>query len=450
MKKQETSFLNKLPPQNLEAEQAVLGAILLENEALHQVIEAIDGSDFYREAHRKIFTSMIDLYNKNEPSDLITLTDILTQKKQLEEVGGPAYLSSLVDNIPTAANVLYYAKIVREKSILRKTINAATEIISKGYESKEDINELLDYAESSIFSISEYQIKPSFYPLREIIKSSFLTIEKLYEQRELITGVPSGFEDLDHLTSGFQASDLIIIAGRPSMGKTSLALNIAQNAAVEKNIPVAVFSLEMSKEQLAIRMLCSEGRIDSHKLRGGFLGESDWPNLTRAAGMLSEAPIFIDDTAGINVLEMRAKARRLRKDQKLGLIVVDYLQLMRERGGAESREQEISLISRSLKALAKELTIPVIALSQLNRRVEDRQNKRPQLADLRESGAIEQDADVIIFIYRDEVYKEDSPDKGTAEIIIGKQRNGPIGTVKLAFLEKFTRFESLAYGREKP
>lgn len=450
MKKQETSFLNKLPPQNLEAEQAVLGAILLENEALHQVIEAIDGSDFYREAHRKIFTSMIDLYNKNEPSDLITLTDILTQKKQLEEVGGPAYLSSLVDNIPTAANVLYYAKIVREKSILRKTINAATEIISRGYESKEDINELLDYAESSIFSISEYQIKPSFYPLREIIKSSFLTIEKLYEQRELITGVPSGFEDLDHLTSGFQASDLIIIAGRPSMGKTSLALNIAQNAAVEKNIPVAVFSLEMSKEQLAIRMLCSEGRIDSHKLRGGFLGESDWPNLTRAAGMLSEAPIFIDDTAVISVLEMRAKARRLRKDQKLGLIVVDYLQLMRERGGAESREQEISLISRSLKALAKELTIPVIALSQLNRRVEDRQNKRPQLADLRESGAIEQDADVIIFIYRDEVYKEDSPDKGTAEIIIGKQRNGPIGTVKLAFLETFTRFESFAYGREKP
>lgn len=450
MKVQDNFVFSRVPPQSIEAEQAVLGAILLENEVLHQVIEILDESDFYREAHRKIFASIIELYNKNEPSDLITLTEILTQKKHLEEIGGPSYLSSLVDNIPTAANVLHYAKIVREKAILRKTINAATEIINRGYESEENVDNLLDFAENSIFCISEYQIRPSFYPLREILKSSFLTIEKLYERRELITGVPSGFQDLDILTSGFQDSDLIIIAGRPSMGKTSFALNIARNAAVGKNTPVAIFSLEMSKEQIAIRMLCSEAKIDAHKLRGGFLSESDWPKLTRAAGALSEAPIFIDDSAGINVLEMRAKARRLKKDQKLGLIIVDYLQLMREKGGAESREQEISAISRSLKALSKELHIPVIALSQLNRRVEERQNKRPQLADLRESGAIEQDADVIIFIYRDEVYNEDSNDKGVAEIIVGKQRNGPSGrTIKLAFIDKFTNFESFAYGREE-
>jgi replicative DNA helicase len=440
-------FSSKLPPQNLEAEQAVLGAILLDNDVLHQVIEVLDASDFYREAHRKIFAGIIELYNKNDPSDLITLTDVLTQKKHLEEVGGPSYLSGLVDNIPTAANALHYAKIVRERSVLRKTIHAATEIINKGYENGEDVDALLDYAENAIFSISEYQIKPSFYPLRDIIKSSFVTIEKLYEKKELITGVPSGFGDLDHLTSGFQDSDLIIIAGRPSMGKTSFALNIAQYASIEKNVPVAVFSLEMSKEQIAIRMLCSEARIDAHKLRGGFLSESDWPKLTRAAGALSEAPIFVDDTAGINVLEMRAKSRRLRKDQKLGLIIVDYLQLMREKTHTDSREQEISAISRSLKGLAKELSIPVIALSQLNRRVEERQNKRPQLADLRESGAIEQDADVIIFIYRDEVYRDDTPEKGVAEIIVGKQRNGPIGTPKLAFIDKYTRFETLAYGR---
>lgn len=449
MKNPEVPFPTKLPPQSIEAEQAVLGAILLENDSFHQIVEVLDESDFYREAHRKIFAAMIALYNRNEPADLITLTDILTQRAQLDEVGGPSYLSALVDNIPTAANVLSYAKIVREKAILRKTISAATEIVTRGYEDNLEVDKLLDFAENSIFRISEYQIRPSFYPLREIIKSSFVTIEKLYEKKELITGVPSGFDDLDRLTSGFQDSDLIIIAGRPSMGKTSFALNIAQNAAIEKNIPAAIFSLEMSKEQIGLRMLCSEAHVDAHKLRSGFLSENDWPRLTRAAGALSEAPIFIDDTAGISVLEMRAKARRLRKDQKLGLVIVDYLQLMREKGTVDSREQEISAISRSLKALAKELSIPVIALSQLNRRVEERQDKHPQLADLRESGAIEQDADVIIFIYRDEVYRDDSPDQGIAEIIVGKQRNGPIGTVKLAFLKQYTRFEPLAYGREE-
>lgn len=448
-KKEETSFLTKVPPQNLEAEQAVLGAILLDNDVFHQVIEALDEEDFYRGAHRKIYAAMVELYSKNEPVDLITLTEQITQKNQLDHVGGPAYLSSLVDTIPTAANVQHYAKIVREKSILRKTISAATEIVTRGYENNEDVDSLLDFAENSIFRISDYQIKPSFYPLREIIKSSFVTIEKLFEKRELVSGIPSGFEDLDHLTSGFQNSDLIIIAGRPSMGKTSFALNIAQHAAINKSIPVAVFSLEMSKEQIAIRMLCSEARIDAHKLRGGFLSESDWPKLTRAAGTLSEAAIFVDDTAGINVLEMRAKARRLRKDQGLALIVVDYLQLMRDKTVSESREQEISSISRSLKGLAKELEIPVIALSQLNRRLEERQDKRPQLADLRESGAIEQDADVILFVYREEVYhKDDADKKGKAEIIIGKQRNGPIGTVQLTFVDKYASFESFAYGRE--
>ncbi|MBN2467379.1 MAG: replicative DNA helicase [Deltaproteobacteria bacterium] len=450
MKKDTNAHLAKIPPQNLEAEQAVLGAILLENDVLNQVIEVLDSSDFYRESHRKIFISLIDLYNKNEPCDLITLTDTLTQKKQLDEIGGTPYLASLVDNIPTAANAVHYAKIVRERSILRKIISTATEIITRGYENEKDINEILDFAEAGIFSISEYQIKPSFYPLREVIKSSFVAIEKLYEKRELITGTPSGFDDLDHYTSGFQSSDLIIIAGRPSMGKTAFALNIAQYVAVEKNLPVAIFSLEMSKEQIATRMLCAEARIDAHKLRGGFLSENDWPKLTRAAGALSDAPIFIDDTAGISTLEMRAKTRRLRKDQELGLVIVDYLQLMQEKERTDSREQEISAISRSLKALAKELHIPVIALSQLNRKVEDRHDKRPQLADLRESGAIEQDADVILFIYRDEVYnKEDAEKKGLAEIIIGKQRNGPIGRVQLTFIEKYTKFESFEYRREE-
>jgi replicative DNA helicase len=448
--KAEASVLSKVPPQNLEAEQAVLGAILLDNDAFHQILEILNGDDFYREGHQKIFASLVHLYNRNEAADLITLTEALSQKNHLDDVGGPAYLSSLVDNIPTAANAVHYAKIVREKSVLRKTISAATEIITKGFQNGEDVHDLLDFAENAIFRISDYQVKPSFYPLREIVKGSFVTLEKLYEKRELITGIPSGFEDIDRLTSGFQNSDLIIIAGRPSMGKTSFALNIAQYAAVEKSIPVAVFSLEMSKEQIALRFLCSEARIDAHKLRGGFLSENDWPKLTLAAGSLSEAPVFVDDTAGMNVLEMRAKARRLKKDQGLGLIIVDYLQLMRDSFRSESREQEISSISRSLKGLAKELDIPVIALSQLNRRVEERTDKRPQLSDLRESGAIEQDADVILFVYREEVYHKDDPEKkGKAEIIVGKQRNGPIGSVPLVFIDKYATFESYAFGRER-
>jgi len=431
----------KLPPQNLEAEQSVLGAILLENEALPKSLEIVRPEDFYRESHRQIFQAMIELFEKNEPPDLITLTEHLRKKTKLEEIGGASYLASLSDAIPTAANVEYYARIVKEKSVLRKLIHTATEIAGRGYLDQGDVSELLDFAEKSIFDITEDQIKASIYPLKEVLKTSFKAIEALYNKKELITGIPTGFPELDQLTSGFQASDLIIIAGRPSMGKTAFCLNVAQNAAYESKVPIVIFSLEMAKEQLAIRMLCSEARVDSHKLRSGFLAQSDWGKLTMAVGKLAESKIFIDDTAGISVLEMRAKSRRLKAEHGLGMVIVDYLQLMKGRSTIDSREQEISDISRSLKALAKELKVPVIALSQLNRRVEDRSDKRPQLADLRESGAIEQDADVIIFIYRDEVYNPDTEYKGTADIIIGKQRNGPTGDIRLAFIDKYTRFE---------
>jgi replicative DNA helicase len=434
----------RLPPQSLEAEVSVLGGILLENEALSRVLEVLGEGDFYRESHRKIFSAILELFERNEPSDLITLSEILKKRAALDEVGGIEYLNSLVNSVPTAANITYYAKIIKEKSILRKLIHRATEIISQGYADTGNVDDFLDRAEHSIFEISEDRVHPSFYPIKDIIKSSFKTIEKLYEKRQLITGVPTGFTRLDELTSGLQPSDLIIVAGRPSMGKTAFALNIAQHAAIEARVPAAVFSLEMAKEQLALRMLCSEAKVDAHRLRGGFLSESDWPKLTRAAGNLSEAPIFIDDTAGLTVLEMRAKSRRLRAEQNLGLIIVDYLQLMRGRADSDTREQEISDISRSLKALAKELNVPVVALSQLNRRVEERGDKHPQLADLRESGAIEQDADVIIFLYRDEVYSKSEENKGKAEVIIGKQRNGPTDRFELVFLDKYTSFENLS------
>ncbi len=440
----------KLPPQNLEAEQSILGGILLNNQALNNVLEVLTLKDFYSEAHRKIFASILDLSERNEPSDLITLSDVLRDKAQLDQVGGIAYLSSLVDNVPSAANIAYYSKIVRQKAILRGLIGTATEILNKSYGLGSDIDHVLDEAEHAIFEIAQNKIKPAFFPLKEIIKESFKTIEKLFEKKELITGVPTGFDKLDEITSGLQNSDLIVIAGRPSMGKTAFALNIAQHAAIQEGVAVAVFSLEMAKEQLALRMLSSEARVDSQRLRKGFLGETDWPKLTMAAGSLSDALIFIDDTPAITALEMKAKARRLKAEHGLGLVILDYLQLMKGGDSArDNREQEISEISRSLKALAKELHIPVIALSQLNRKVEDRTNRRPQMADLRESGAIEQDADVIIFLYRDEVYNksEDNPEKGLAEVIIGKQRNGPVGTVKVAFQERYTRFENLAVGQ---
>jgi len=438
----------KIPPQNLEAEQSVLGSILLEPEALSRVLEVMTGDDFYREAHRKIFSSMLDLYKKGTPVDLITLMEILQNKGQLEDIGGASYLTSLTDAIPSAIHVDVYARIIREKSILRRLINRATEIASKGYGFSGDAEDLLDEAEKSIFEISEDKINPLVYPISDIVKESIGTLEHLYDRKESVTGVPSGFTRLDKLTSGFQNSDLVIIAGRPSMGKTALALNIARNAAVDHEVPVVIFSLEMSRQQLAIRMICSEARVDSNKVRTGFIGEREWAKITAAAGVLSDAPIYIDDSPTMSVLQMRAKARRLKSEKGLGLVLIDYLQLMKGREGSERREQEISEISRSLKALAKELNLPVIALSQLNRRPEGRDDKKPVLADLRESGAIEQDADVICFIFREEMYEENSKQKGIAEILLRKHRNGPTGSVSLAFRDEYTRFETLAVEEE--
>ncbi|PIX21773.1 MAG: replicative DNA helicase, partial [Deltaproteobacteria bacterium CG_4_8_14_3_um_filter_45_9] len=436
---------HKLPPQNIEAEQSILGGILIENEAVNRVMEILDADDFYRDAHRKIFNALINLSERDEPADLITLTNELRKIDQLDFIGGASYLASLIDSVPTAANIEYYAKIVKEKAILRKLIQTSTDIITQSYEDRGDVEGFLDEAERAIFEISEKRVKPSFYSIREIVKESFATIERLFKKKELVTGVPSGFKELDRMTAGFQPSDLIIIAGRPSMGKTAFCLNVAQYAAIENKIPVAIFSLEMSKEQLVIRMLCSEAHVEGTRLRTGFLNESDWPKLTIAAGNLSEAPIYIDDTAALSVLELRAKARRLKSDHGLGMVILDYLQLMKGRARVESRQQEISEISRSLKALSKELNIPVIAVSQLSRKTEERTGNRPQLSDLRESGAIEQDADLILFLYRDEIYNrsEDNPNRGKAEVIIGKQRNGPIGKIDLAFLDKFTTFKDL-------
>ncbi len=433
--------VDRLPPQNLEAEQSVLGAILLENEALPKALEIIEPDDFYRESHRKIFLAMIELFERNEAIDLITVTDLLKRKNEIEDVGGVTYLSSLASIVPTAANVKYHSRIIREKALLRNLATSATDILSKIYEGTYEPDEMVDYAERVIFEISERRTKTSFFTLKDVIKDSFHMIEHLYDKKETITGIPSGFRDLDELTTGFQPGDLIIIGARPSMGKTALSLNIAQYVGIEMREPVAIFSLEMSKEQLALRMLCSEAMVDSNNVRKGFIRKEDWQKLTAAAGRLAEAPIFIDDSSSTTVLEMRAKARRLKMEHGLSLVIVDYLQLMRTRGNFERREQEISDISRSLKALAKELKVPVIALSQLNRGVEQRHDKRPTLADLRESGAIEQDADVIIFLYRDEVYRKDNPSsKGEAEVIIAKQRNGPTDTIKLTFLSKCTRF----------
>jgi replicative DNA helicase len=435
----------RVPPQNLEAESSVLGGILLDNEAINRVLEILAPEDFYRESHRKIFRAMVELSDRSEPVDLITLSDLLKSRGELELVGGAAYLASLADAVPTAANIAHYARIVREKAILRQLISAATEIATRGFEEQGDVDQFLDAAEKLIFDISEKKVKSSFVAIGDMIKDSLKTVEKLYERKELVTGVPTGFKDLDKLTAGLQPSDLIIVAGRPSMGKTAFCLNMATYAAFA-GFGVAIFSLEMAKEQLVLRMLCSEARVDNSKVRAGYLGERDFPKLANAAARLHEAPIYIDDTPAISVLELRAKARRLVRDRskRVGLIVVDYLQLMRGMGQAANREQEISEISRSLKALAKELAVPVVAISQLNRRVEERGDKRPMMADLRESGAIEQDADVIAFIYRDEVYNPKSPDKGVAEVIVAKQRNGPTDTVRLAFLSEFTRFEDLS------
>ncbi len=436
-------LFDRIPPQNIEAEKSVLGSIFLDNNALLKVFDLLRPEDFYRSAHGAIYQTMLELFEHNEPIDLVTVHNALKDKDLLEQIGGAAYLAELAHFVPTAANVVYYAHIVREKSILRQLIAISTDIASRCYEATEPVDDLLEEAERAIFEIRSKGDKKGFLPIREVIKSAVFQIEHLHQRREEVTGVPTGFLEFDRLTTGLQPSDLIIIAGRPSMGKTCLALNIAQHAAIEHNIPVAIFSLEMSKEQLAIRMLCSEAKVDAQAIRTGRLTDGEWQRLTFAANRLSQAPIFVDDTPAITVLELRAKARRLMAEQGLGLVIIDYLQLMRSREHRERREQEISEISSSLKAMAKELNVPVVALSQLNRRVEERPDKRPQLADLRESGAIEQDADVIVFIYREEVYKKDTPDKGIAELIIGKQRNGPTGVVRLAFLSKYSSFAKL-------
>jgi replicative DNA helicase len=432
-------------PHNLDAEKSVLGAILIRNDAFNDAAELIDSQDFFRDAHRRIFEKMVALSERGDAIDFITLKEELTRSSELDEVGGPAYIASLADGVPRSANVEFYARIVKEKSTLRNLIHSANKILAEAYEAEQEPDLLLDEAERAIFAIAEDRIRAGFVPLRDLVQSSFTTIEKLQQHKGAITGVPSGFADLDQLTSGFQRGDLVIVAARPSMGKTSFVLNIAQHLGTTTDMTVGFFSLEMSKEQLFIRLLTSEARIDAHRFRTGHLSETDYGRLSHALGALAEAHVFIDDTASIGMLEMRAKARRLQAAHGLDLLVIDYLQLMQGRGRFENRQQEVSAISRSLKGLAKELDIPVVALSQLSRAPESRGDHKPQLSDLRESGALEQDADVVLFIYRPEVYDKENTkpeDQGVAEIIIGKQRNGPIDTVKLSFLNQFTRFEN--------
>jgi len=435
-----------LPPQNIEAEESLLSAILVDNTALLEVVEILAPQDFYRTAHQKIFSAISDLFNRGEPIDLVTLANGLKEKGHIEGVGGAAYLARLVDTVPMAVNAQHYARIVHDKAVLRRLIEKANAITKRCFQEHGGTDEIIDFAEASIFEVTEKKARQAFYPLSKLIDGNIDFLEEKQKNKSMVTGVPTGFTHLDNLTSGFQNSDLIILAARPSMVKTALAFNIARNAAIEAGVPVAVFSLEMSKEQLSLRLLCSEARIDSSRLRSGFFSMEDWDRLTDAAGVLSAAPIFIDDSPSLSAMEVRAKARRLKMDKNIGLIVIDYLQLMQGRAGAERRDLEISEISRSLKALAKEISLPVIALSQLNRMLEQRTDKRPRLSDLRESGALEQDADVVAFIYRDEVYnkEETNPHKGTAEVILAKQRNGPTGEVLLTFLSAYTRFENMA------
>ncbi|MEJ5357555.1 MAG: replicative DNA helicase [Desulfobacterales bacterium] len=442
----------RLPPQNVEAEEALLSAILGDNTALLDVVDLLGPADFYRTAHRAIFAAMIDLFNRGEPIDLVTVTNALKEKGRLEEIGGASFVARLLDEVLPAANAQHYARIVHDKAVLRRLIEQANAIAKRCYEEQGPAEEIIDFAEAAIFEVTEKKARQAFYPLSKLIDRSIDFLEEKQKNKSLVTGVPTGFLEIDRLTSGLQNADLIILAARPSMGKTALALNIARNAAVDAGIPVAIFSLEMSKEQITLRLLCAEARIDSSKLRSGFLTAEDWERVTDAASTLQSAPIFIDDSPGLTALEVRAKARRLKMDKNIGLIVIDYLQLMQGRPNAERRELEISEISRALKSLAKELDLPVLALSQLNRMLEQRTDKRPRLSDLRESGALEQDADVVAFIYRDEVYnpEDTNPNRGTAEILLAKQRNGPTGDVRLTFLSACTRFENMAAEAMRP
>lgn len=435
--------LIKVPPQNLEAEQAVLGAMMLEPESGSSVFELIQPEDFYRDNHRLIFSAIRELFEKGDPIDLVSVAEILRRQGRLEQVGGISTISEIARSVPSAANVEYYAKLVSEKALLRQLIQVTSSIFERGYEPGEEAKNLLEEAEKLILDLSRRRVKDGFSVIRDVLLDTFEKIEHLYANKGNLTGVPTFFTELDRMTSGWQPSDLVIIAARPSMGKTALVLNMAQNAAVRAKIPVAVFSLEMSKEQLVQRMLCGEAMVDQQRVRTGDLLDADWPKLTRAVGPLSDAPIFIDDTVGISLAELRSKARRLKTEHDLGIVIIDYLQLLSVGKRTESRQQEVAQISRTLKGLARELKVPVIALSQLNRGVEQRQDKRPIMSDLLESGAIEADADVISFIYRDEYYNHESEKKGIAELIIAKHRNGPVGTVELGFLKEFTKFVNL-------
>ncbi len=437
--------LDRIPPQSIEAEMSVLGSMLLDQEATGKAIENLDESDFYKEAHRIIYLASISLYEKSEPVDIITLTEELTKRNQLEKIGGSYYLTELAESVPSAANIVFHAKIVLEKSLLRKLINIGNNISSEGYSPEQEVFDIIDKAEQAIFSLAEKRLRKGFLDINPIMHDTFEEIEKLHGREGGLTGVASGFPKLDEMTAGFHNSEFIIIAGRPSMGKTALALNMARNAALLHKTTVGIISLEMANYALGMRLLCSEAQVDAHLLRTGRLSKSDWPKLSDAVGKISSAPIFIDDSPNLGILEIRAKARRLKVEKNLGLLIIDYLQLV-QGPTQEGRQQEISAISRSLKALAKELDIPVIALSQLSRAVEQRGgDKRPVLSDLRESGAIEQDADLVAFVYRPAVYDEDDHSlEGYAEIIIRKQRNGPIGTVKLTFLSDYSKFVNYA------
>ncbi|NLX70678.1 MAG: replicative DNA helicase [Clostridiales bacterium] len=433
-------LLQRIPPHNIEAEQSVLGSMLIDIESVSEASGTLSGQDFYSEAHKEIFEAMLDIHERGEPVDLVTLVEELRQRGTLDSVGGVSYISDLSMAVPSTANVKYYIRIVEEKSILRQLIAASNEIIKESYEASEELDVILDSAEKKIFDISQRQNTNYFEPIKDILIETYARIEELSKNKGQIIGLPTGFHDFDQKTSGLQPSDLVLVAARPSMGKTSFVLNIAQYVALRKKVPVAIFSLEMAKEQLVQRMLSAEANVELQKIRTGDLTEEDWLKLVKAAGPLSQAPIYIDDSADVSVMEIRSKARRLKLEKDLGLVVIDYLQLMSGRGRAENRQQEISEISRSLKALARELKVPVIALSQLSRAPEARTQHRPMLSDLRESGAIEQDADMVTFIYRDEYYNPDTEKKNIAEIIIAKQRNGPTGTVELVWLGEYTKF----------
>ena len=441
--------LGKVPPHDIDAEQAVIGSMLTDKDAVVEAVEILKSDDFYRQDNKTIYEAILNLYNRAEPIDIITVKSELTSLGKLEAVGGLEYLAILPDKVPTTANVERYIKIVEEKSILRRLIKASNELIDLGYAETEDIDTIMDQAEKKVFEISQGKNQKGYTPIKEILVESFAELEKLYNQKEPITGIPTGFADLDYKTAGLHNSDLVLVAARPAMGKSAFALNIATNAAVHAKVPTVIFNLEMSKSQLVSRILCSEAMVDSNKVRTGKMEEDDWIKLATALGPLSEAPIYIDDTPGITVTEIRAKCRKLKMEKNLGLIVIDYLQLIQGSGKRNSsREQEISEISRSLKILAKELDVPVIALSQLSRAAEQRADHRPMLSDLRESGAIEQDADIVMFLYRDDYYNPDSEKKNIAEVIMAKHRAGSTGTVELLWLGSYTKFANIEKYRE--